>query len=57
MEISGAIGGEIDIIGGAGVRYVFGLSQIHEQGIDNDGKVKNNVFQIYLKYRLFGGNK
>jgi hypothetical protein len=58
-EISGAIGGEIDIIGGlgAGVRYVFGLSQIHKDDIDNTGKVKNSVFQIYLKSRLFGGNK
>ena len=59
MEISGAIGGEIDIIGGlgAGVRYVFGLSQIHKDDIDNTGKVKNSVFQIYLKCRLFGGSK
>jgi Outer membrane protein beta-barrel domain len=59
MEISGAIGGEIDIIGGlgGGVRYVFGLSNINEGGIDDNGKAKNSVFQIYLKCRLFGGNK
>lgn len=57
MELSGAIGGEIDIIAGlgAGARYVFGLTKIHKDDIDNDGKVKNNVIQIYLKYRLFGG--
>ena len=59
LDIGGAVGGEIDIVGGlgAGVRYVFGLTEIHEFGIDNNGKVKNRVFQIYLKYRLFGGNK
>ena len=59
LDIGGAVGGEIDIIGGlgAGARYVFGLTQIHEFGIDNNGKVKNSLFQIYLNYRLFGGKK
>jgi hypothetical protein len=56
IEISGATGGEINIVGGlgAGMRYVFGLSQIHEGGIDDNGKTKNSVFQIYLTYRFFG---
>lgn len=59
LEIAAAIGGEIDIIAGlgGGVRYVFGLNNINEQGIDDPGKTKNNVFQIYLKYRLFGSKK
>ena len=59
MEISGAIGAEVDIVGGlgGGVRYVFGLNNINKEGIDDPGKTKNSVFQIYLKYKLFGGKK
>lgn len=59
MELSAAVGGEFEIVAGfgAGVRYVFGLTNISEDSVDDDTKVKNSIVQIYLKYRLFGGNK
>lgn len=58
MDISGALGGEFEIVGGlgAGIRYIFGLTKINEDD-DSDGKVKNSNIQIYLKYRLFGAKK
>jgi hypothetical protein len=40
---------------GFGARYVFGLSNIAEDGEDFDNvEVKNGAFQIYAKYNLFG---
>lgn len=57
-DISGALGGEFEIVSGlgAGVRYVFGLTDIHKDEVDNEGKVKNSNVQIYLKWK-FGGKK
>ena len=59
VELSGAIGAEIEIIAGlgAGLRFVFGLTEINEDDIDVDAKVKNSIIQIYLKYKLFGGKQ
>ncbi len=54
-DFSAVIGAGFDLPMGfnGGVRYVIGLSNIEKDTSTGD-KTKNNVFQIYLGYRLFG---
>lgn len=47
------IGGDFGKFNG-GVRYYLGLSNIAEDATDNES-FKNSAFQIFLGYRLFGG--
>jgi hypothetical protein len=47
------IGGDFGKFNG-GLRYYLGMSNIAEDAADNES-FKNNAFQIFLGYRLFGG--
>jgi hypothetical protein len=38
-----------------GLRYVAGLSNVNDDDSDGDLTLKNNTFQIFVGYRLFGG--
>ncbi len=52
------IGGVIGVAAGwpsgisCGARYVIGFSQISKD-VDDNGKFKNNVFQLYAAYKLY----
>lgn len=54
-DIGGVVGLGVDLpIGlGFGARYVLGFSQISDD-TDENGEVKNSVFQLYACYKLFG---
>jgi len=54
-DFGGAFGAGVDLPFGlnGGVRYVLGFADIGDDD-DDDTKIKNNMFQIYLGYRLFG---
>jgi hypothetical protein len=58
LDLGAAIGAGVDLPMGLNftARYVLGLSNIADMGDDSgDYKVKNNVFQISVGYKLFGG--
>jgi hypothetical protein len=57
IDVAGATGVEIDLpMGfGFGARYVLGFSNIAEDDPDFDGEIKNRTFQLYVKYKIFGG--
>jgi len=53
-----AFGAEVDlpVKVGFGARYVLGLSDIVEEGGSWDGgEIKNGTFQLYVKYKILGG--
>lgn len=59
LDLGAAIGAGVDLPMGLSftARYVLGLSNIADSG-DDDGEdvtVKNNVLQISIGYKLFGG--
>ena len=58
-DFGGAFGAEVDLPNGLGfgARYVVGLSNIVEDQPDFDEEGKNNTIQLYVKYRIFGGDK
>ncbi|MEM6360064.1 MAG: porin family protein [Bacteroidota bacterium] len=54
-DLSLAFGGQVDLPMGfiGGLRYSLGLSDIND--LDGDGtEIKNNNFQIYVGFKLFG---
>jgi len=57
-DIGFAFGAGVDLPLGlvGGVRYVMGLSNISEDSGDGES-LKNNVFQIYVGYKLFSKKK
>lgn len=59
MDFGAAMGGEFELPNGIGfgARYVIGLSNIAEDDPDIDESIKNRVFQIYVKYTIFGKKK
>jgi len=61
LDIAGATGVEVDLPNGLGfgARYVLGFTNnVDSDDADiDDLELKNRVIQLYVKYRLFGGDK
>lgn len=57
LDLGAAIGAGVDLPMGLNftARYVLGLSNIYETEEDDDTSIKNNVIQLSIGYRLFGG--
>lgn len=55
VDIGGAIGVGVKLPMGlnCGARYIIGFSQISKD-VDENGEFKNNTFQLYVGYKLFG---
>ena len=56
LDVGAAIGVGVELPMGfnCGARYIFGLSQISKD-VDGYGKFKSSLFQLFIAYRLFGG--
>jgi hypothetical protein len=57
-DISGAFGLEVDLPAklGFGARYVLGLSNVLEEGGSfGNAELKNGTIQVYIKFRILGG--
>ena len=59
LDVAGATGVEVDLPSGLGfgARYVLGFTNVADaDGADaDDFEIKNRAFQLYVKYRIFGG--
>ncbi len=55
-DLALAFGAQLDLPAGlaAGARYNLGLSDVNDIDSPGAGEVKNNVFQIYVGWTLFG---
>jgi len=58
IDFAGATGVEFDLPSGLGfgARYVLGFSNVADDDADfDDLEIKNRSFQLYVKYKIFGG--